>query len=379
MHAFRVMARHASLSFALAFPLLLACSGSVQESGDSTGSGGSMSGGGSSTGGSTTADGGTPGSGGDASTGGATGGGGNYVDCPSTVPTADSSCEGTLDCTYGDDPRWSCRTRATCSGTWQVTVPACDSEPLPEECPQEPPSGACTEGTSSCLYPDGTDCICANCGPNAPLCNVDDPYQWYCQPAPEGCPTYAPNLGTQCSQAPEDNCYYTCSYDLVCVEGVWTQRFSCPDCNSPDTPIATPSGERPVAELEAGDLVYSMHEGELAIVPIERVASKPQRHHTVMRVELETGRVLEISSGHPTADGRSFGQLRTGQMLDAVEIVRVARVPYEHERTYDLLPASDSGTYFAAGVLIGSTLASGSSSRLTISPMIHSPHGLCSD
>jgi hypothetical protein len=71
---------------------------------------------------------------------------------------------------------------------------------------------------------------------------------------------------------------------------------------------------------------------------------------------LETGRVLEISSGHPTADGRSFGQLRPGQTLDAVDIVDVSRVPYEHERTYDLLPASDTGTYFAAEVLIGSTL-----------------------
>jgi hypothetical protein len=34
-------------------------------------------------------------------------------------------------------------------------------------------------------------------------------------------------------------------------------------------------------------------------------------------------------------------------------------VPYGHPYTYDILPASKSGTYFAAGVLIGSTLKAG--------------------
>ena len=38
-------------------------------------------------------------------------------------------------------------------------------------------------------------------------------------------------------------------------------------------------------------------------------------------------------------------------------MVDVETVPYRHEYTYDILPASDSGTYFAGGVLVGSTLA----------------------
>lgn len=31
-------------------------------------------------------------------------------------------------------------------------------------------------------------------------------------------------------------------------------------------------------------------------------------------------------------------------------------IPYGHEHTYDILPDSDTGTYVAGGVLIGSTL-----------------------
>jgi hypothetical protein len=67
--------------------------------------------------------------------------------------------------------------------------------------------------------------------------------------------------------------------------------------------------------------------------------------------------VLDISALHPTADGRTFGDLRDGDLLGGVDILRTAIVPYEHAFTYDVLPDSDTGAYFAGGVLIGSTLA----------------------
>ena len=72
---------------------------------------------------------------------------------------------------------------------------------------------------------------------------------------------------------------------------------------------------------------------------------------------LDGGAVLEISPGHPTADGRTFGELRAHALLDAQhEVVSAELVPYRHAATYDILPASSTGTYFAAGALIGSTL-----------------------
>jgi hypothetical protein len=76
----------------------------------------------------------------------------------------------------------------------------------------------------------------------------------------------------------------------------------------------------------------------------------------VVRVTSTDGRVLEISPGHPTADGRTFGDLRAGTRLDGAVITSAQVVPYRHAYTYDILPMSQSGDYFAAGMLIGSTL-----------------------
>ena len=39
-----------------------------------------------------------------------------------------------------------------------------------------------------------------------------------------------------------------------------------------------------------------------------------------------------------------------------VTITAVELVPYAHEHTFDILPDSDTGSYLADGVLIGSTL-----------------------
>jgi ribosomal protein S8E len=100
----------------------------------------------------------------------------------------------------------------------------------------------------------------------------------------------------------------------------------------------------------------SADHGRVIPVPIAEVHRTPAANHYVIRVELASGAVLEISARHPTADGRTFGDLRTGEKLGGVAIANARVVPYRHEATYDILPASDSGTYFAGGVLIGSTL-----------------------
>jgi hypothetical protein len=60
---------------------------------------------------------------------------------------------------------------------------------------------------------------------------------------------------------------------------------------------------------------------------------------------------------HPTADGRFFGELAPGDWLGGREVASARVVPYADDATYDILPDSDTGTYFAAGALIGSTLA----------------------
>ena len=75
-----------------------------------------------------------------------------------------------------------------------------------------------------------------------------------------------------------------------------------------------------------------------------------------MRVRLDNGSVLEISELHPTADGRTFAALSAGTLLDGKAVVSTEIVPYAHPFTYDILPATETGAYFAGGALIGSTL-----------------------
>jgi hypothetical protein len=129
-------------------------------------------------------------------------------------------------------------------------------------------------------------------------------------------------------------------------------------CASPDTEIATPGGTRRIAELAVGDLVYSVDRGVVKAVPIVRTQRMPVSGHRVVRVSLESGSVLEISALHPSADGRTFGDLRAGDALGGIAITDAQSVPYRYDATYDILPDSDTGAYFAGGALIGSTLSS---------------------
>jgi hypothetical protein len=129
-------------------------------------------------------------------------------------------------------------------------------------------------------------------------------------------------------------------------------------CASPDTPIATPTGDRPIASLSVGDLVLSIDGGHVAAVPVRETRRTAVSNHRVIEVVLRDDVTLRISAAHPTADGRTFGQLRAGDWLGGREIASTRVVPYAHDATYDILPDSDTGTYFAGGALIGSTLVS---------------------
>ncbi len=127
-------------------------------------------------------------------------------------------------------------------------------------------------------------------------------------------------------------------------------------CASPDTPIATPQGERPIADIAVGDLVYSVDHDAVVAVPVLRVNRAPVHDHHVVRVALASGVVIEVSPRHPTADGRTFGDLHAGDTLDHLGVTSAELVPYGHPFTYDILPASETHAYYAGGALIGTTL-----------------------
>ena len=131
----------------------------------------------------------------------------------------------------------------------------------------------------------------------------------------------------------------------------WNSR-----CAAANTPIATPSGERSISEIEVGDLVYGARRAQLVPVRVLRVSRVKVSHHSMVRVTLEGGRVLEMSAGHPAMGGRRFGELAPGDLLGGTGVVGAETVPYKGEYTYDLLPDSDEGSYVASGTLVGSTL-----------------------
>jgi hypothetical protein len=215
-------------------------------------------------------------------------------------------------------------------------------------------------------------CTCPLVGPPGPPCHhcgMDQPIGtllWNCDgPGDLGpeCPALVPNDGAPCNvpetvACPRARC--GSPFTVVCRNGRWRWDTDytppCPVCASPDTPIATPLGERRIADLREGDLVYSVDRDAIRPVMVVRTGRTPVINHKVVRVTTADGRSLEVSAGHPTADGRRFGDLRSGAQLDGQLIHRVEVVPYRHSETYDILPASDTGTYFAAGMLIGSTL-----------------------
>ncbi len=132
----------------------------------------------------------------------------------------------------------------------------------------------------------------------------------------------------------------------------------CPICLARGTPIATPAGERAVEELHLGDTVWTQAaDGARVAAPVVLIATTPvPLTHEVVHLVLSDGREVFVSPGHPSAEGRFVGDLRTGEAFDGARVVGTARVPYKGGATFDLLPAGPTGTYWANGVLLGSTL-----------------------
>jgi hypothetical protein len=61
--------------------------------------------------------------------------------------------------------------------------------------------------------------------------------------------------------------------------GLWTWTYAstmtCGVCAAPDAPIAAPLGERAIADLRVGDLVYSFVNGAVRAVPIVQATRTP--------------------------------------------------------------------------------------------------------
>jgi hypothetical protein len=65
---------------------------------------------------------------------------------------------------------------------------------------------------------------------------------------------------------------------------------------------------------------------------------------------------VDVSPGHPLIDGRRAGDLAPGDGYDGATVVSAELIGYAGGRTFDVLPAGDTGFYWANGVLLASTL-----------------------
>lgn len=124
-------------------------------------------------------------------------------------------------------------------------------------------------------------------------------------------------------------------------------------CNAPTTKITTPSGTIPIIDLKQGDMVISGNNKPARVLEVSKV--KADNHHVCQTV-FDDGVIIEISPMHPLADGRLFGTLKKGDMVNGKRVVNNEMVPFKYEYTYDILPDSPSGTYFVCGIEIASTM-----------------------
>jgi hypothetical protein len=138
-----------------------------------------------------------------------------------------------------------------------------------------------------------------------------------------------------------------------------TTAPNCPICLAAATLISTPGGDVRVTDIEPGMVVWTAGpDGRRIAAPVLEVGSmRVPASHRMVHLVLADARELLASPGHRTADGRQLGSLAKGGSLDGSTIVLWELVPYSGERTYDLLPAGGTGTYWANGVLLSTTLS----------------------
>jgi hypothetical protein len=129
-------------------------------------------------------------------------------------------------------------------------------------------------------------------------------------------------------------------------------------CLPPDTLIDTPAGGVAILELEVGSVIWTQdREGKRVAAPVANVVSPQVRGaHTVAEIQLADGRSVTASLQHPMLGDRLARELQVGELYDGSEIRRIRILDYAEPHTYDLLPAGDTGIYWANEVRVLSTL-----------------------
>lgn len=219
---------------------------------------------------------------------------------------------------------------------------------------------ACTKEAKMC--PDGS--YVGRTGPNCEF-----------TPCTQPAPIPAPQPNAVCSGTSDTSCGsgYQCIQDCgapVAREGdpvpgyhcladaIANQPRNCPICLASNTTIETPSGAVNVKEIKVGMKIWSTDsQGEKITSNVLKVSrTLVPKDHKVVHLILADKREVWVSPNHPLIDGRIVGVLLAGDNYDG-SIVKVAElIPYLDNYTYDVLPDSSTGYYFANGIILGSTI-----------------------
>lgn len=223
---------------------------------------------------------------------------------------------------------------------------------------QSPRQVACTQEAMVC--PDGTsvgrtgpNCEFTPCSTTAPV-----PLPVDCSGADGACPggyTCIQRCGPPVARENDPAPGYYCE-----LSSVASQPRMCPICLASNALIATPDGEIGVRDVVVGTIVWSTDaNGNKVASPVVAVSHTPvPASHQVTDLVLSDGRELWVSPNHPSATGVPIGSLRAGDSFDGAIVQSVESVTYWDTDTYDLLPDTSTGTYWANGILLGSTLVS---------------------
>lgn len=133
---------------------------------------------------------------------------------------------------------------------------------------------------------------------------------------------------------------------------------NCPICLASNTNISTPNGDINVKNIKVGMHVWSLNKkGEKVVSTVIKISNTDVlKTHKVVHLVLSDKREVWVSANHPTINGLYVGKLKVGDIYDGFKVLTSELINYWDNKTYDILPDSETGYYWANGILLGSTI-----------------------